>query len=244
MAQITTTLVGPPASTGPQSVLPMLTDVSALPPDQQAAWLQQMLDEADNAAPVSNTLTPPGNEYDLPDDWIPEPVLDESYLPAPDLDTGGVPMVDAVHAAINEPPTSEFEVDWYNDLRWTDAQFLPFESGQTQNVLRDPTNELGWDDWSGKHNYVRPIPHKRFNPHWDSQFDRFPSYAGVYPQWVPYYDLTQQRRDLLLATLKARGIHEVIITDVEPTTNTMSIPWVDPTALPPEAAIGPEGVLP
>jgi hypothetical protein len=227
-------------------------DVSLESPDAQFQALSDMLAADDAANPSPNSNTPPWGEPTPESEYLPEAVLEESYIPLADV---AQPLDDEeVLSVISDAPTSDIpEWDWENDDQYYGLGVppgvpnygQPIESGHTQITVPNPSAELGWDAWSGKFTIARVARH-------ENGFSRYN--AGTSRgHMLPIADLqdrnsavvqTNQVRDLLLAEVKKRGVHNVVVDTPLPVPYTDQVVAVDPQALAVEPDIGPEGVLP
>ena len=228
---------------------PLYVDVSMLSPDDQFNALATYLEQGDAANPAPFTGTPPWSEGIHPDELIPDTILAEEYTPNPDVEA-------QANQDLQRRVRDAYEPDISVPYREPDDQYgglgvppgppnldQPIESGHTQINRQDPSAGHGEFAWSGKPALARVA----------RMFNGFPSYNagqsrghGVVPikQDVPYVWLTQQYRDLLLAELKRRGVHNVVVSDIPSVPYTQQVLATDPTILAAEAPIGPEGVLP
>lgn len=227
-------------------------DVSLATPDQQFEALAGILANNDLSHPAPVTSTPPwGEESAPPSDWITERQLAESYLPVPDLETDA--QVDVLDTLANPWPIEFFEFDHNADPQYhglgvpPGVQNLdqPVESGHTQITPNNPSAEAGWDAWSGRNAVARVSRHENDFPRYGADVDRHYGARAPIKLEMPYALLTQQYRDMLLAELKRRGVHNVVIADVPSVPFTEQIAVTDPTILNDWSAdIGPEGLLP
>lgn len=239
----------PGPGTNQPDPVPGFVDVSLESPGQQFAILEQILADADEQAPAPFTGTPPWDEYQMPDDYLSDGTLEENYIIAPDLEANA--EVDVQSLVRDAYPDDIPEREWWNDDQYHGLAVppgmenldQPIESGHTQITPPDPSAEQGWDAWSGRPQLARVA----------RQFNSFPLYNagqnrghGVVPEKMemPYVLQTQQYRDLLLAELKRRGVHNVVVADVPSVPFTEQVLVTDPMDLAPEAPIGPEGVMP
>lgn len=225
-------------------------DVSLESPDQQFAALVGMIEAADAQAPAPFTGTPPWGEP-TDEDLIEPAIFTEQASYGPPADVEAAATTDVLALTRDAFPLDFPAPHWWNDDQLdglgvapgplNDAQ--PIESGHTQIVLLNPAAEQGWDAWSGRTPLARVA----------RQFNNFPGYSADvnrrhgYPAEKydePLAPQTQQYRDLLLAELKVRGIHNVLIADVPSVPFTEQVMVENPLDLMPEPAIGPEGVLP
>lgn len=224
-------------------------DVSLENPDQQFEYLVGMIENYDQISPSPFTGTPPWGEPVDPSDFISDAVLEENYLPAPDVEAAAAADLDALQndAAVIDIP----ERTWWNDDQYMGLGVPPgvqntgqaIETGHTQIIRNDPAAEHGWDAWSGRPQLARVARHENSFPQYSAGTSRGHEVA-VEKFVVPYAFRTQQYRDLLLSELNRRGIHNVVIADVPSVPYTEEVAVVDPTVLAPQPDIGPEGVLP
>lgn len=224
-------------------------DMSLATPAQQFDALVAIMEAEDANTPAPFTGTPPWGEGTDPDELVPQVVMDSEYMPAADLEAAAEADI---HTDINEYFPPEFPApEWWNDEQYyglgvppgVENLDQPLETGHTQIVRQDPAAEQGWDAWSGRPQLARVARQENSFPLYSAQVNRG---HGVVPEKfeMPYVLLTQQRRDMMLTALKKKGIHNVVVADVPSVSYTEQVVAVDPMALTPEMAIGPEGVLP
>lgn len=236
-----------PVDGGPRLV--PLVDISLDTPDQQFAYLAQIIEAADALNPAPFTGTPPDGEYTELDEILPAAVEQLEYMPPPDMDASAA--ADELSRFRDAYPSEYPGTDWVNDPQYYGLGVppgvpnwdQPVESGHTQIVRQNPAAEQGWDAWSGRAPMARVARQQSDNPFYSRGTSRGHELA-VEKFEVPYVLLTQQRRDMLLAELQRRGVHNVVIADVPSVPYTEQVVAIDPTALMPEAPIGPAGVLP
>src|SRR5208282_3117162 len=224
-------------------------DVSLLTPDQQYNALVQLQAEDDLDQPTVFTGTPPWGEGIAADEVIPEYVVDQTYVVAPDLESMAAQDLQQRVRDAYEPeisvPYHELD-DQYGGLGVPPGPpnlDQPIELGSTQIVRNVPGACHGDTAWSGRPALARVA----------RMFNGFPSYNagqsrghGVRPVRIQgtYWAYTQQWRDLMLAELKKRGVHGIVVADVPSVPWTEQVVVTDPANLAEEAPIGPAGVLP
>lgn len=245
--QVAGPLVYPTAGTN-QPTAPYV-DVSLLNSDGQYNALVALLEEDDADQPTQFTGTPPWTEGIDPDEVIPEYVIDQAYHPPADVEAQATQDLQQRVRDAYEPfvsrPWNEPD-DQYGGLGVPPGPpnlNQPIELGPTQIVRNVPGASHGDMAWSGAPALARVA----------RMFNGFPSYNagtsrghGIAPGRTtrPLVYFTQQYRDLLLAELKKRGVHNVVIDDVPSVPYTYQVQSVDPTTLAYEPVIGAEGVLP
>lgn len=225
-------------------------DPSLESPDNQFAYLVDMLEVDDALNPAPYEASPPWGESTELDEYLPESVLEESYEPAPDLQSAAAADLISV---ISDAFTYDIpERLWENDDQYhglgvppgVENVDQPYESGHTQINVIDPSAEHGWDAWTGRPQLARVA---RMENHFWGYSAGVHRRFGDYPVEkleMPYVLQTQQFRDLLLAEIKARGQHGMIVKQVPSLPYTEEVLAIDPSVLTPEPDIGPEGVLP
>lgn len=225
-------------------------DPSVESPADQFAYLVEMIEVDDALNPAPYEQTPPWGESVELDEYVSDASLAENYEPAPDLESAaGADVLSRVRDAF---PADIPAWTWENDDQYhglgvppgVENVDQPYESGHTQIIRNDPSAEHGWDAWSGRPKLARVA---RMENHFSGYGAGVQRRMGDYPveKWeMPYALQTQQFRDLLLAELKARGAHNVIVNIPASVPYTEEVLQVDATALAPEPDIGPEGVLP
>lgn len=226
-------------------------DVSLESPDQQFQMLTQLIEDADQAHPTAFTGTPPWGESTPVDDLTPPVVEMNAYMVAPDLEQTDDALGDPLVRVRDPFPLDYPGTDWVNDPQQDGLgvppgmpqYWQPVESGHTQIIRNNPAAENGWDQWSGRSAVARTPHMQSDNPFYALGVNRRHGVAAL-KLVMPYVLLTQQYRDMLLAELKRRGIHGVVISDVPSVPFTENVIPVDPLDLVPEAPIGREGVLP
>lgn len=227
-------------------------DLSLETPDQQFNALSAMLEAEDAASPAPDTTTPPFGEPTDPDEYIPEVVLEQNYMPAPDVDAVAVSDVPSLLQDAYGADIPEW--DWENDDQYFGLGVppgvpnygQPIESGHSQIVRPNPSAELGWDQWSGKFVIARVPRHENNFTRYNAGTSRGHSlppekWLGRGPSTMPLF--TQQQRDLMLSEIQRRGKHNVVVQYVSPPAYTDQVLVVDPTVYA-SPEIGPEGVLP
>ncbi len=224
-------------------------DISLGTPDQQFAALVSIIENADAANPAPNTHTPPFGEPIDESEYISEALQQEEYLLAPDLEAVANVDLDSV---ISDAYTAEIpEWDWENDDQYFGLGVppgvpnygQPFETGHTQITLPNPTIEYGGFAWSGKP-VARVARHENNFPGYSAGVSRRHNMPPVLKFERQAWMRTQQTRDLLLAEIQRRGIHNVVIADVPSQSYTEQVQMVDPAVMTPEYDIGEAGVLP
>jgi hypothetical protein len=224
-------------------------DISLATPDQQYAALVSVIESADAANPAPNTRTPPFGEPIDESEYIAQALQHEEYLPAPDLEAMAGVDLDLV---INDAwPADIPEWDWYNDQQYHGLGVppgvpnwgQPIESGHSQVILHNPTAELGWDEWSGRPKLARVARMENNFPGYSAGVNRRHNMPPVIKNDRQAWMRTQQARDLLLAEVQRRGIHNVVIVDVPAQPYTEQVAMVDPSMAPPEIEYGAEGIL-
>jgi hypothetical protein len=248
----------PAPTTASQQVVPvagggtsggMVYDVSQLTPNEQFQVLANMIEADDALNPSPNTNTPPWDEITPADEYTPESEQVANYMLAPDVDANA--NVDLLSLVSDAYPADIPEWTWDNDPQYYGLGVPPgvdnagpIESGHTQITVPNPSAELGWDAWSGKHTMARVARHengfsgygKDTNPGHMLKIvrDQNPGYASF---------RAGQSRNLMMAELQQRGLHNIVVADVPGQTYNEQVAVVNP-ALYAEAPIGPEGVLP
>lgn len=234
-----------PGTSAPQAPY---VDVSLLSPDQQFAALTAYLESADAMNPAPFTGTPPWTEGIHPDELINPSIIQEEYVIPPDVESMAA-------QDLQQRIRDAYEPETYVPYMEPDDQYgglgvppgppnldQPIEYGDTQIIRNNPAACHGDKAWSGAPALARVA----------RMFNGFPSYNagqsrghGVVPvkMEVPYVWLTQQYRDLLLAELKQRGVHNVVVSDIPSVPYTQQVLQVDPSVMTAEAPIGPEGVV-
>jgi hypothetical protein len=227
---------------------PGYVDVSLETPDQQFEILVGMVEANDAAAPAPRTTTPPWGEPIATDEYLSQAVQDSAYLLPPDLEPQA--ETDLASVIADAYPDSIPEWSWYNDDQYHGLgvppgveNVQPLETGHTQITLPDPTIDHGWDAWSGKIVAARVARHENAFPGYMAGQQRGHEVTPI-KIYQPYHVRTQQARDLLLAELMKRGVHNVMLADVPSIPYTEQVAVVDPTLLQYQIEIGPEGVLP
>ena len=231
-------------------------DVSLEAPESQFGYLVAMLEAEDANNPSPYSRTPPFGEPGDPAFDIDQSYVDDYYLPVADLEAAAdadlLSIVSDADPPIYGPP------DWYNDDQYHGLGVppgvlnlgQPIEYGASQmrgnggSPGPNPAAEHGWDAWSGRTPLARVARHENNFPDYGKGVRRRMGDAPVEKFVMPYYLQTQQYRDLLLAELKRRGVHEAVVMDVPSVPFTEQVQMIDPTAQYVEPLIGPEGVLP
>ena len=225
-------------------------DISLATPDQQFAALVALIEEDDAHSPTPFTGTPPWSETSPQEEWITDHDLASEYIVRADIEA----QYDRnqLRGIIEDAPTSDIpEWDWENDDQYfglgvppgAPAIDQPFETGHTQNVKPDSSLHRGEFAWSGKPVFARVARHENAFASYNAGTSRG-HMVPVEKYDPPYFLRTNQARDLLLAEIKRRGIHNVTVADVPAVPFNEQIRVVDPTTILPEGHIGPEGVLP
>jgi hypothetical protein len=223
-------------------------DVSLMTPEQQYQALRNLFQNADQAAPAPDTFTPPDGEYIEEDEVIDPFYVDQTWAPAPDFTVDP----EALQDIFSEAPGPDIPVrEWYNDPQVHGLGVPPgyendqyFESGHTQIVVPNPSDEQGWDEWSGRVPMARVAQMQNNFPMYSAGVNRGLGERSAYIVDVPYVLLTQQYRDLLLSEIKRRGVHNVVIGDVPSIPYSQQVNIIDPISLTPEPDIGQEGIPP
>lgn len=227
-------------------------DASLMSPAAQQDELTAYLEAADAQSPAPHTgMSDYGEGIADPSQITPEVLIADSYVPLVDLE-----MTDDVFGDPHERINAPFPIDipypaWENDDQYmglgvppgVENLDQPIESGHTQITPPDPSAEHGWDAWTGRPSLARVARHENMFTGYSAGVNRRHG-LPVEKVEVPYVYLTQQYRDLLLVELKRRGIHNVVVSDVQSVPFTDQVIAVDPSALTPESLIGAEGVLP
>lgn len=226
-------------------------DVSVQTPDDQFQTLVNIIEADDAANPAPDTSTPPWGEPTDESEWLSQQDLDRAYMPLPDIEASveaDLPSVIA-DAYGNEIP----RWTWQNDDQYYGLgvppgveNVQPYESGHTQITLPDPSSEHGWDSWSGRPIAARVARHENDFPGYMAGQQRGHNIRPL-KFHTPYYVRTQQNRDLLLAEIQRRGIHNVVIAGVPAVPYSDQVQVVDPTLEPMSYyadTIPEEGVLP
>lgn len=214
-----------------------LYDVSALPPDQQYDALVGMFEAIDAAYPAPYTMTPPYGEPIPATEITSAQVLQHASdgpAPAPQGYTDGevLPIISDAHPSTFPAPEWENDPQYYGlgvppgVPNWNQ----PVETGHSQIILPNPGAENGWDEWSGKPKIARVARHEN-----DFKgYNKGTSRGHMVNVWAlqgkgsaVYF--TQQRRDLLLAEIKKRGMHNVVVQSVPQVSHTDQVNWVDPS---------------
>lgn len=232
-------------------------DVSLESPDAQFQVLTDIIEANDAQNPSPDTGTPPWGETTPYDEYIPESVQSENYLVAADLEPQAEnDLTDLFYDAYGPMSGNTVEV-WDNDPQYYGLGVppgvpnwgQPIESGHTQIVVPNPSAELGWDSWSGRPILARVARHENAFSGYSAGVSRGHMLNIAELQGgrgAPSY--TSQRywmtRNLMLSELNRRGIHNVVVDDVPAQTYNEQVQTINPVMLMPEAAIGPEGVLP
>lgn len=218
--------------------------VPGMTPDEQRAALEQQLALDDAMMPVPVVFTGQG----IPtEQQVPESVIDSNMLVAADL------VALDRRALLNEAPEAYTTMaeDWYNDDQFFGLGVppgvpndQPFESGASQAVQIVPSLEAGWDAWSGR---AFPPPVARME-------NAFPGYnAGTSRGHVPAVEKywggnwnasNEIMRQMILTELYKRGVHNVVIANVEAVPYTETVLQVDPSVYGTGVPIGAEGVVP
>lgn len=226
-------------------------DVSLGTPDEQFQALSNMLQADDAARPAPFTGTPPWGEPTHISEYVSDSVLQGEYIIPPDVDAqANVELLSVISDAY---PANIPEWDWENDDQYYGLGVppgvpnlgQPLETGHSQIIRNNPAAEHGWDAWSGRAPMARVA---RMENHF-SGYSAGTSRGHMLPveqmqnRRSAVYR-TQQARDLLLATIQKRGIHNVVVVPPVTQSYTDQVLAVDPSVLVPEMAIGPEGVVP
>lgn len=221
-------------------------DVSMMAPESQYEYLVSLLAAEDYAHPAQDTMSPPAGEYTDPVFIVDETVIDHAYMPSPDFSTDA----DAVDDIFQYAPGPDIpERVWWNDPQFhglgvppgfTNDQ--PFESGHTQITLPNPSEEQGWDAWSGRAPMARTAYMGNSFPGYGHDVNRNFGERRVLKYSMPLVLQTQQYRDLLLSEIKVRGQHTVVVDDVASVPYTQQVQSINPLELDYGAPIGEEGV--
>lgn len=231
----------------PTGQLPYI-DVSLATPDEQFNALTAMLESDDGRQPAPNTHTPPYGETISLSEYVPDATLEANYLPPPDFDAQA--DTELLSVISDAPPVDIPEWDWENDPQYFGLGVPPgvpndgpVESGHSQIILANPSAEYGMLAWSGKP-VARVARHENDFKGYSAGTSRGHERAVEKISREQAGHRTQQARDLLLAEVQRRGIHNVVVADIAPEPYTQQVVMVDPSALAPQPEIGPEGVLP
>lgn len=231
-------------------VNPYHVDISLATPQEQFATLVAIIEAADQKSPAPYTGTPPGNEWIPEDEYVPAAVLDSNFIPPPDLEPQAeTDLIDVISGS----PSPEFPHPyWENDDQYHGLGVppgvpnygQPIETGHSQITLPNPGAEYGTFAWAGKPVIARVARHENAFPSYNAGQNRG---HGVSPEkfTVPYVTRTQQGRDMLLAAIKRRGAHNIVMQDMPAQSYNQQVLQIDQgamAAMQPE--IGAEGVLP
>lgn len=227
-------------------------DVSLMTPDQQFQVLNQIIMAADAANPSPDTGTPPWGEPTDTGEYMSDMVQQEAYLPPFDADS--LADEELLSVISDAYPADIPEWDWENDPQYFGLGVppgvpnygQPIESGHTQITVPNPSAELGWDAWTGKYTIARVARHENNFSRYNAGTSRGHEIPVKMLQQRGSRDFSRsnQARDLMLAEIQKRGIHNVVVTDIPAQSYTEQVVAVDPWALAPAAQIGEAGVLP
>lgn len=224
-------------------------DTTFLTPDEQFNVLSLMLENADAMNPAPLTNTPPWGEPIPQEEYVPESILDHNYIHVADLEPTA--NVDLYHVQNDAPPLDIPEWTWENDGQYYGLGVppgvpnwsQPIESGHSQIILHNPSSELGWDEWSGRPKLARVARMENYFSGYRA--GQSTGHNIVTAKISAMHALRmQQARDLLLAEIQRRGIHNVQIQPVAAVSYTDQVTPVDASSSYHEMEIGPEGVLP
>lgn len=231
---------------------PYYIDVNLATPAEQFDTLVQLIESADAKAPAPYTATPPWGEPVPQDEYVPDAVLESNFEPAPDIqadDQEALPQIisDAPGQIIPAP-------EWENDPQYYGLGVppgvpnwgQPIETGHTQITLPNPGSEMGAFAWSGAISLARVARHENSFSGYSADTNR--GHEIPAEKWGPAYNQARlaQTRNLMLAEINARGVHNLVMADVPAQTYNEQVIVIDPAGVttvqsPP---IGEEGVLP
>ena len=231
----------------------MYYDVSLESPAQQTQVLVSMLEADDAMNPSPDTQTPPWGEPVDPSEFTSDTVLEESYMPTPDMQAAA--DYDPFDT-LSEAPSSDIpEWTWENDPQYHGLGVppgvpnynQPVESGHTQITVPNPSAENGWDEWSGRPKIARVARQENMFRGYNAGTSRghMIDVANLQNRNSATYEnnLLWQRRNGLMIELQRRGLHNAVVSDVPAPTFTEEVVPIDPTSYM-QGEIGPEGVLP
>lgn len=227
-----------------------LPDISIESPDTQFGALVSLIEADDASHPAPLTRTPPRGEAISQGEYLSENILESAYLPPADFSP--YEEAEVVHAIADAPGSNFPAPTWENDDQYHGLGVppgvpnwgQPIESGHTQVTVPNPSDELGWDAWSGRPAVARVARMQNNFPGYNAGTSRghmLPIEKLQYRGPADYF--TQQGRDLLLSEVLKRGVHNIVVADVPSESYTEQVAWIDPTTVT-ETPIGEEGLLP
>jgi hypothetical protein len=220
--------------TSPSGVVPY--NVSDLSPADQYDTLVAMIENIDAAYPAPYTMTPPYGEPIPAEEIANGPQLEQTEpAPAPQGYTD-----DELVPIISDADPSTFPApEWENDPQYYGLGVppgvpnwnQPVETGHSQIVLPNPAAENGWDEWSGKPKIARVARHENDFTGYNKGTSRghMLDTVALGQQKRAKWMFTSQTRDLMLAEIQKRGLHNVVVQDVPQMSYTDQVSWVDPS---------------